>query len=646
MLAPAVLAPVIFVAACGGNDSTGIPDACNPLGGQGCLMPWPSMAYVKTDASSATGYRVDIPIEAMPANLDKLSVDPGPLNRRDGFSPISQLLVAFPTGVSGDNLPTWKDPSASLAADSPIVIVAIDNGERVPFFAEIDQNIDDITKRDLIIRPLARMRGGTKYAVGIRNTVVAPDGSALPISPGFKALRDGGSFNHPKFAAFQKEASDTFGALATAGVAKSELVLAWDFVTASDEFLQQDLTTMRDAAIPAIGAVGANLTFTTVAQPPIANIYKSYVGTYKSPTFLDNGEADTSIIARDAAGLPMLVNMRDANFAALIPQCVTTATLPRPTIIFGHGLFGSAKGYLSDGFVQSLAEQYCFIIIAGDFIGLTERQIPLAPLAVNDMNRAPQIAEKLGQAVIDFIALENAARGPMAASDAFKVNGASVIDPAQTFYVGGSLGGIMGNTFMAYDPNLTRGVLAVPGGDWSLLFERSNAWHLLQGAAQGSYTDPEVYQLNIAFLGMSMEPYDPITTAAHVIHDPLPGVPAKNILIWYAIGDCLVSNIATEIIARTMGISVLAPSVKSPWGLTPTAGPLANGVNVFDDHPTPLPPDTNVPPAQDNGTHSGINRKPAALRLIQTFLFQDTITPACEVSSAPAPCDCATGACS
>ncbi len=141
----------------------------------------------------------------------------------------------------------------------------------------------------------------------------------------------------------------------------------------------------------------------------------------------------------------------------------------------------------------------------------------------------------------------------MATSTEFSFNGQPVIDPAHTYYVGGSLGGIMGNTFMAYDPNITRGVLAVPGGVWSMLFERSNAWHLLQGAAQGAYPDPETYQLNIAFLGMGFEPYDPITTAAHVIHDPLPGVPAKNILMWYSIGDCLVSNITTEMVARDDG---------------------------------------------------------------------------------------------
>ena len=35
----------------------------------------------------------------------------------------------------------------------------------------------------------------------------------------------------------------------------------------------------------------------------------------------------------------------------------TTQPLPRPTIIFGHGLFGSAKDYLDDAFVQSTRER-------------------------------------------------------------------------------------------------------------------------------------------------------------------------------------------------------------------------------------------------------------------------------------------------
>jgi len=641
---------VLVVAACGndGSSSSPLPAACNPLGGQGCLLPWPSLSYMKVDPTTATGYRLDLPIEAMPMNGSQVAIDPSPLNSRwDGFSPTAPLIAMFPKGVAPDGLPSWKTPDDSLAAASPIVVLDLDRGERAPFFAEIDQNELDPVSQALVIRPLMRLHENTHYAVAIRNTVKSADGSDLPISPGFAALRDGMSFGHPRFAAMQARATQMFDKLAAAGVAKAELVLAWDFVTASDDMLRADLTAMRQAALPAIGDKGANLSFTTQVQPNTPQSYQRYLGTFKSPDFLTNGEADDSVIARDAAGKPQMHGLRDANFAAIIPACVATQPLPRPTVIFGHGLFGSSAGYLNDGFVQQLAEDHCLVIIAGDFIGLTSRQLVAAGLAVLDLNHGNTITEKLGQSVIDFMALESIARGPMAASPAFQVGGKPVIDPDNTFYVGGSLGGIMGNVIMAYDPNLTRGVLAVPGGAWSLLIERSNAWNLLKTLVQGSYTDPEVYQLNVALFGMAFEPYDPITTAAHVIKDPLFGNPVKNILMWYSIGDSLVSNITTEMVARTMGIDMIGPSVKMPWGLAQKTGAQTNGIVVFNDHPTPLPPDTNEPPAKDNGTHSGINRKPAALRMVESFLLPpaQAAVDGCTLAGSPAACDCATGAC-
>ena len=184
--------------------------------------------------------------------------------------------------------------------------------------------------------------------------------------------------------------------------------------------------------------------------------------------------------------------------------------------------------------------------------------------------------------------------------------------------------------------------LVILAGDFIGLTSRSNAWSLLKAFVQNAYDDPKVYQLNVALFDMAFEPYDPITTAAHVLHDPLFGNPVKDILMWYSIGDCLVSNITTELVARTMGIE----SVKAPWQLAPRLGAFDSGVVVFDDHPTPLPPDTNEPPPTDNGTHSGINSKPAALRMVESFLLSpQKATEGCLVGGSPAPCDCATGAC-
>jgi pimeloyl-ACP methyl ester carboxylesterase len=636
---------LILAATSCGDDSNPKPgDEFNPLGGATSMMPWPSMIYAKQDATSATGFRVDIPEKAMPVNVDSISVDPAALNRWDGFSPTGPILAQFTSGVSAAGLPTFKDPEPSLAANAPIILINLDTGERAPYFAEVDQNVADVNARALIIRPMARLKEKSRYAVAIRTSVKSASGGALSISPAFAALRDGTTFDHRAMAKLAPRYADIFAKLESIGVPRTEIALAWDFVTASDVFLTSDLRRMRTDMLAAIGPNGSNLTFTTTAQP--ANgAYKHYIGTYKSPDFLTAAETDVSIMRRDAAGNPKMQGFRDANFAAIIPKCIETQPLPRPTIVFGHGIFGSAKEYLNDDFVLKLAEQHCFIIIAGDFIGLTSRQLQLVVLALNDLNRAPQMTEKLAQSIIDFMSLEHAVRGVMAQSPDFKFNGKSVIDPAGTYYVGGSLGGIMGNTLMAYDPNLIKGVLAVPGGVWSMLFERSTAWAPLQGAAIGAYESPSSYPLLVAFLGMAMEPYDPITTAAHVIKDPLPGTPVKKIVMWEAIGDCLVGNMTTEMVAREMGIDLLGPTVKTPWRMTAKTGALPNAFYILDEKRATLTNDTNVPPSGDNGTHSGVNKRPALLRMIENFLIDNKIEATCKVSSVAAPCDCSVGAC-
>ncbi|HTJ42449.1 MAG TPA: hypothetical protein VL463_10170 [Kofleriaceae bacterium] len=637
----------LVASACGGNDNPGgIKDQCNPLGGTACLQPWPSSLYLKPDATTKTGYRVALPIEAMPTNTDDIAIDPAPFNRWDGFSPSGPIVASFSTGVSADGLPPYNDIQKSLAADSPVVLLDLDTGDRAPFFAEVDMNAPDPTQRALIIRPMIRLAPKHHYGVGVRTAVHAADGGPLPIAPAFADLVAGKPATHPLLAGHEAEFQELFAKLETAGVPRTDLVLAWDFRTASDEFLTSDLLTMRDLAIPAIGTNGANLSFTahqvTVSNPVVHALYE---GTFKSPNFLTAGENLGSVITRGADGLPSMSGMRDANFAAVIPKCTETMNGPVPVMVFGHGLFGSGANYLDDDFLQSVSNDFCFVIVAGDFIGLTSRQLQLAATAANDFNMSGSLAEMLEQSVVDFIALEQLVRGPLKDAPEFQVNGHSVIDPTQVYYLGGSLGGIMGNTFMAYDPNILRGGLGVPGGVWSMMFERSQAWSLLQGPAESSYPDFYEAQNLIAFLGMRMEPVDPVTTATHVLADPLPGTPVKQLDLYETLGDCLVNNLATETMARTMKLKVIGPSLKQPWGLEVTTDPQANALTIYDEHRTPLPPTTNVPPATDNGTHSGVNKRAAVLRQVHDFLLGGSITNQCLQGSSPAPCDCATGVC-
>lgn len=645
----ALLAVLIMAgAACGGDDDggpAGIPDECNPLGGFTCLLPWPSSAFLADDPSTATGVRLNLEVGGMPINVDGKPVDPAFFNRFDGFPPSAPIVVGFATGVDGANLPHPDRPDESLSPSSPIVLIDMATGERAPFFAEIDQNVSLVEQRTLIIRPLIRLNPGARYAVGLRRSLKAPGGGELTSPEAFVAVRDGTPFEHPRLK--RETFEPVFTALGTAGVPREDLVLAWDFVTASDDFLTEDLLSMRDAAVTAIGTAGANLTFTTEPFGGNPNLVsKAFKGTFTSPDFLTDDEEIESILRRGPDGLPQASGMRDANYAAIIPKCAETAQLPLPTIVFGHGLFGSAADYIDDGFLQTVANQLCFNIVAGDFIGLTERQITVAALAANDLNKASGITEKLAQSVIDFIALENLVRGPMRQHAEFRRGGEDIIDPARVYYLGGSLGGIMGNVFMAYDPNITRGALGVPGGAWTMLFERSIAWSALKGAAQGSYADPLQYQTLILLLGAHFEPYDPITTAARVISDPLPNTPAKQIMLYEAIGDCLVNNYSTETVVRTMGVPYVLPSVKEPWGLEGTDQPVTSGFTVYDEHPTPLPPSTtNAQPLTDNGTHSGVNKRQAVIDQVRRFVLDGELVNMCRSGKSSAPCDCSTGAC-
>lgn len=621
-----------------------VPDACNPLGGVSCLTPWPSMAFT-TEADTATGYQLNIPAAAMPINFNELAIDPAPFNRFDGFPLAGAILAVFDNGVDAAGLPPHTDPAQSLAPDSATIVLNMDTGERLLHFAEVDMNQLYPEERALIIRPLKRMQPASRYLVAIRSSVKDHLGNDLTPPAGFAAIRDGREYQHPLMDRVAARYDDIFAALDSEGVSRDEVVLAWDFVTASDEFLTSDLLTMRETAMP---MMEPTLPFTADEVPANPErVYRSLAGTHQVPNFLTNGEADDSVMMRDASGNPQQSGMFDARFAAIIPECVTQpeTQFPLPVMVFGHGLFGSGADYLDDNLVQTIANQMCFVVVAGDFIGLTARQLTTVVLIANDLNKIATLTDKLSQSVINFIALSYMVREVFANDERFQYQGQPVIDTSQIFYLGGSLGGIMGNTFMAYEPYIQRGALGVPGGGWGLLFERSLAWGALQIVAQSAYKDWTVQPMLPIMLGMLMETVDPITTAPRVIADPLPNTPAKQIMMYEAIGDSLVTNLSTEMLARTMDMPLVGPSLREPYGLEVTTEPVPNGFTIYNEHPDDIPPLTNIPPTSDNGTHGGVNERQAVLRQAEQFFFDGVVANTCLLDSAPAPCDCATGAC-
>ena len=213
--APAEADPATLAAVQAAVD--GAPAGCDPLDTARCLLPFPSNVFTVADTATTTGLRVSLPAEGMPTNTDGKVVDPTEWNRNDGFSPNTPLLTLVP-GLDAEqsNLPTWTDIGASLADDSPVVLVDLSTSERVPLWAELDSHPEAGSDRLLTIRPAISLPEGHSFAVGLRGM---KDSTGADIAPTdvFRVYRDNLTTTIDSIEARRAAMEETFTALAAGG---------------------------------------------------------------------------------------------------------------------------------------------------------------------------------------------------------------------------------------------------------------------------------------------------------------------------------------------------------------------------------------------------------------------------------------------
>ena len=136
---------------------------------------------------------MSIPATSMPVNDNDVRIDPTEWNAWDGFSPMTTLIAQFTSVIDPtlSDLASWHNPGASLATDSPTVVIDVDSGERIAHFAEIEDSPQVAAGHTtLYVRPAARLKENHHYAVGIRG-LRTKDGAPVTPSAEFAALRDG-----------------------------------------------------------------------------------------------------------------------------------------------------------------------------------------------------------------------------------------------------------------------------------------------------------------------------------------------------------------------------------------------------------------------------------------------------------------------
>lgn len=606
---------------------------CDPIAPAYCTFPFPSNVFTLADTTTATGRRLQIPVDIFTNGSSE------PWSWSDGFSP-SAAIMTFMPGATETGFPGHQDIAASLADDSPTVLLDAETGERVAHFAELDYSATDPERRALFIRPAARLGGGRRYIVAIRGVVDAA-GSPLPASPAFAALRDDTPLpEEPSVQSRRELYGDIFYRLADAGVARDDLQLAWDFHVASDDNLSGWLLHMRDETFAALGDDSPPFVIdqvdTTWNNPEM--LYR-IEGTFEAPLYLVDESPAASRLNRGDDGLPEQDGTMEVRFWMIVPSSATIA--PAALVQHGHGLLGGGS-QIEAGHFRELASTYNYAIFAVDWIGMAGEDNVFIGSTVLEGNTEglARMTDRMIQGALNNLLAMRVARAGLANDPLL----AGLVDPDQRFYYGISQGGILGGVYMAATTEVERGVLDVMGQPYNTLLTRSVDFETFFTLLRIRFPDPLDLSYMLGAHQLLWDRAEP-TGYSHRIRDPLPNTPPHEVLMTAALGDHQVTTLGAHHMARSVGAAHVDSGVREIWGLDAVGSGHEGSALVEYDFGLPEDPVCNVPQTACSDPHGRLRQLTAAREQIDQFLRTGQIVNFCAdgVCSFPEEGGCAPG---
>ena len=621
---------------------------CGPTGlatptGTDLLDPWPNAHLV---AEKPGGCRLEISSDWIPVG-DSTPMDPSRWSYRDGFSPVGTILWRSGVALDAANLPPLADPGRCLADDSPIQLWDLDAGERLPCFAELDAwPLQEESERVLLIRPMVHMGFDRHIGVAITTALLTQSGEPVARPPGFEAIVAGDrDLPEPVLGHY----AALLTSLEELGTSSDELVLAWDFPTASRDRIMTPLETVLQqmrSEMPLEAQFEPEVVITDLFDADAGDViapglWREVRGSLRLTHYLwsESGEDDATESEHDGGwfrvdpetGVPAARAEDDAFFTLVLPDSVRGADPGSvPVVIFGHGIFAAPGHYISatdDGNATvELCNRLAAICVGGEWRGLTTRDVADSVRVATNLGRFPLLTDKLVQGVSNQLALARAFRTAFIEQDFLQVEGGSIVDPDQIVYFGISLGGIEGATLLANSEVVDTGVLHVPGAVWATMLERSSHWTDFEEFVAATQPDPASRQVIYALSQLLWDPVDPVNHA---------GLLGDKAALWQvSIGDEQVPNFTAEVLARTLGLSIVGEPVTRPWGLDVVpapVGPGASGMTQFDSGHV-RPPDDNRPAAV-TGAHTAIRHTVEMQEQVAAFLAnggEGTIVHPCD----------------
>jgi dienelactone hydrolase len=533
------------------------------------LLPFPSDRYTRHDPETATGRRVEL---GPGATADSIFTSvPGTAERMselDGFSTVGGISVGFDGPVDGSwfadpaALPLFGgvDPSRFTVKGSPILLVVTDpdselRGSAVGLLPRyFEQPKDEYFLEDefsIVARPAVPLEPGTEYTFVVTTALTDAEGRPIARTPEMELLLGDEPGEYAERVRAGVEVIS--GAL---GLDRSEVLLASTFTTAS---VQRELL---DAAAH------------ERTRPPPAIVEPWEVESESADgrvrlraRFRTTEYRDDSGVFRMSGGLP--TPQSDWDMEVFLAVAEGQQSLPRPVVIFQHGLGGDKDGCW--GTAERLASLGVAVVAIdspehGDRGGAKDTlESVLGFFGVDPETLDFDIAkarDNFRQMSLDQLALVRFMQ-TQAALDVLPLgapDGKPDLDVSRFLYVGHSFGGVQGPAIFALAPEIQHAVWNVGGDGMMFILEDSPLFSIfVDGLRPPGVADGALARFLSATQAI-VDPGDGLNYARFVLDAPLAEQPRpRNVLLQQVIDDGIVPNTSTEAVARAAGLVLLNP---------------------------------------------------------------------------------------
>lgn len=550
------------------------------------ILPFPTNLLF----SGSTDGTLNIPV----ANAADFSDPKVAMNALDGFSTVAPLSTTFSSPIDPDTL-TPENVRAFEVTLSGIGGAVTGITRELAFGSEFVATLSTVgpPNSTLVILPTKPLKPRTSYLVMLGNGIKGAAGQEPQVSAHYLIAKTPNSLTGTPAAALEPVrvlVNYQEAALAGQGIDTGTILLSWTFTTQSTGIV---LNAARTAAA-GTAAVGPTPVGTTAnflppgASPGIANIH---AGALTLPYYLENASASPTAplttfwqgaggsnltflnptpVARSTETIPLLVS---------IPNNQSRPAGGWKVAIYQHGITTNRTTMLALADAMASAG---FAVVAIDMPlhGLppghplkspSERTFDLD--LVDNTTGAPGpdgVADSSGTHFINLSSLLTSRDNErQAVADLFALTqaletidvdgGGADFDPTQIYFIGHSLGGMVGSVFLALEPSVKSAVLGMPGGGIAKLLDGSATFgpRIAAGlGAKGVLKGSADYE---SFLGAAqtvVDSADPINYGAEA-------VTGRGVLLFEVVGDGA-GSLPDQVVPNNVTANAPAGTVRAP----------------------------------------------------------------------------------